>query len=301
MNERNLLCFLKVYQLGNIHRAAEELYLSAQAVSKTINRLEQELGETLFVRTREGMYPTRFADRLKERAEAILYQYEKIREDFKEQSDVENNIVVLRIASSYGVLRYLSIDFLKGFYEKYPNIHLNFVEYPDYPIYEMMKKGQIDLAFLSEPIDANLMQVMFCFSHKFCVVMNENHPLAKKKSIEYTDLNNIPVALKGHDYSFFPVNVSRFAKGGLKLEIQLEISDEALIVESANKNCCVGILADYLARDYAVPHTVIVPFADEGFVRNIFLAWRKDTRPSYSAECFINYVEEWVENNGNEQ
>ena len=54
------------------------------------------------------MYPTRFADRLKERAEAILYQYEKIREDFKEQSDFENNIVVLRIASSYGVLRYLS-------------------------------------------------------------------------------------------------------------------------------------------------------------------------------------------------
>lgn len=103
--------FLKVYKLGNIHRAAEELYLSAQAVSKTINRLEQELGETLFVRTKDGMYPTRFADRLKERAEAILYQYEKIREDFKEQSDFENNIVVLRIASSYGVLRYLSIDF----------------------------------------------------------------------------------------------------------------------------------------------------------------------------------------------
>ena len=97
------------------------------------------------------------------------------------------------------------------------------------------------------------------------------------------------------------MNVSRFAKGGLKLEIQLEISDEALILESAKKNWCVGILADYLESDYDVPHTVIVPFADEGFVRNIFLAWRKDTRPSYSAECFINYVEEWVENKGNEQ
>ncbi|GEM_PF-1926013 len=295
MNERNLLCFMKVYQLGNIHRAAEELYLSAQAVSKTISRLEEELGEPLFVRTKDGLFPTRFADKLKERANVILYQFDQIRQDSKEQSEKDDNVVVLRIASSFGVLRYLTLDFIQGFYEKYPNIHLNFVEYPEYPIYEMMNKGQLDLAFLSEPIDANLLQVLFCFSHKFCVVMNKNHPLANKKAIEYKDLNDVPVALKGHEYSFFPVNVSRFAKGGLKLKLEMEISDEALLVEAAKKNWCVAIIADYLAKEYADEATTVVPFADETFVRNIFLAWRRDSKPSDSAQCFIQYVEDWVQ------
>ncbi|AVK49379.1 hypothetical protein AXY43_16000 [Clostridium sp. MF28] len=293
MNERNLLCFIKVYLLGNIHRAAEELYLSVQAVSKIINRLEKELGEVLFIRTNDGVYPTPFADKLKERADIILYQYSKIRDDFEDSS--EGKVFVLRIASTYAVLKYLTLDFLKGFYDRYPNIRLNFVEYPEYPIYEMLKKGQLDIAFLPEPIDVNLFEFIFCFSHKYCVVMNKKHSLAKKKVLEYKDLNHIPLALKGREYAFFSANVSRFAKGGLIPEIQIETSDDSLIVEAAKKDWCVGITADYLAREYADENTAIRPFSDETFVRNIFLAWRKEHKLNHSAECFIRYVQEWME------
>lgn len=299
VNERNLLCFIKVYLLGNIHRAAEELYLSAQAVSKIISRLEKELGEALFVRTNDGLYPTPFADKLKERADIILYQYAKIRDDFEDSS--EDKVFVLRIASTYAVLKYLTLDFLKGFYDKYPNIHLNFVEYPEYPIYEMLKKGQVDLAFLPEPIDVNLFEFIFCFSHKYCAVMNEKHPLAEKDVLEYKDLNHIPLALKGREYAFFFANVNRFAKGGLTPEIQLETSDDSLIVEAAKRNWCVGITADYLAREYADEHTAIRNFSDENFIRNVFLAWRKEHKLTNSAEYFIQYVKEWVENSVNKK
>lgn len=299
MNERNLLCFIKVYLLGNIHRAAEELYLSKQAVSKIIKRLERELGEALFVRTNDGLYPTPFADKLKERADIILYQYAKIRDDFRDSSECK--VIVLRVASTYAVLKYLTLDFLEEFYDKYPNIHLNFVEYPEYPIYEMLKKGQLTLAFLPEPIDVNLFEFIFCFSHKYCAVMNEKHPLAEKKVLEYKDLNHIPLVLKGREYALFPANVSRFAKGGLIPEIQLETSDDSLIVEAAKRDWCVGITTDYLAREYADEHTVIRPFSDETFVRNIFLAWRREHKLTYSAECFIQYVREWVENGVNKK
>ena len=299
MNERNLLCFITVYRLGNIHRAAEELYLSAQAVSKIINRLEQELGEPLFIRTRDGLCPTPFADQLKERADIILDQYVKIREDFLDCS--EHKVVVLRIASTYAVLKYLTLDFLKGFYDKYPNVRLNFVEYPEYPIYEMLKKGRLDLAFLPDPIDVSRFELQFCFCHKYCAVMHENHPLAKKKVLEFKDLNNIPLALKGREYAFFPANISRFAKGGLIPEIRIETSDDSLIVEAAKKDWCVGITADYLAREYADDHTAIRPFSDETFVRNIFLVWRKEQKLTRSAECFIGYTKEWVENGINKK
>lgn len=299
MNERNLLCFIKVYLLGNIHRAAEELYLSAQAVSKIINRLEEELGEALFIRTKDGLYPTPFADKLKERADIILYQYAKIRDDFLDNSECK--VFVLRIASTYAVLKYLTLDFLKGFYDKYPNIHLNFVEYPEYPIYEMLKKGQLDLAFLPEPIDVNSFEFIFCFSHKYCAVMNEKHPLAEKKVLEYKDLNHIPLALKGREYAVFPANISRFARGGLTPEILIETSDDSLIVEAAKRDWCVGITADYLAREYADEHTAILPFSDETFARNIFLAWKKEHKLTHSAECFIQYVKEWVENGINKK
>lgn len=292
MNERNLNCFIKVYQLGSLHRAAQDLYLSVQAVSRIISKLEEELGETLFIRSTSGLFPTPAADKLKEHAEIILDQYGKIKQELRHDEDEE--VSTLRIASTYAVLKYLSVDFIKSFYKEYPNIRLNFVEYPEYPIYEMLKKGQLNVAFLPLPIDVKLFDMVYCFSHHYCAVMNKKHPLATKKVLEYKDLNGIPLALKGHEYSIFSGNINRFIKGGLTPNILLETSDDSIIMDAAKKDWCVGITADYLAKEYADEQVAIIPFSDETYARTIFLVWKKGQKLSQKEKQFINYVLKWL-------
>lgn len=295
MNERNLKCFMKVYQLGSLHRAAQDMYLSVQAVSRTITKLEEEVGENLFIRSSNGLYPTPAADKLKEHAGIILEQFDKIKEDLS-HTDTEE-VSTLRIASTYAVLKYLSVDFIKSFYKEYPNIRLNFVEYPEYPIYEMLKKGQLNVAFLPLPIDVKLFDMVYCFSHHYCAVMNVKHPLASKKILEYKDLNGVPLALKGHEYSIFSGNINRFIKGGLTPTILLETSDDSIIMDAAKKDWCVGITADYLAKEYADDQVAIIPFSDETYARTIFLAWRKGQKLSQKEKDFINYVLKWLGQN----
>ncbi len=295
MNERYLTCFIKVYQLGSLHRAAQELYLSVQAVSRIINKLEEEVGETLFIRSTNGVHPTPAANKLKEHAEIILYQYNKIKEDLSHGNDEE--VSSLRIASTYAVLKYLTVDFIKSFYKEYPNIRLNFVEYPEYPIYEMLNKGQINVAFLPLPIDVKLFDMVYCYSHHYCAVVNVKHPLATKKVLEYKDLNGIPLALKGHAYSIFSSNINRFIKGGLTPTILLETSDDSIIMDAAKKNWCVGITADYLAKEYADDQVAIIPFSDETYARTIFLAWKKGQKLNPKEKHFINYVLKWLGQN----
>lgn len=295
MNERNLKCFMKVYQLGSLHRAAQDMYLSVQAVSRTITKLEEEVGENLFIRSSSGLYPTPAADKLKEHAGIILEQFDKIKEDLS-HTDTEE-VSTLRIASTYAVLKYLSVDFIKSFYKEHPNIRLNFVEYPEYPIYEMLKKGQLNVAFLPLPIDVKLFDMVYCFSHHYCAVMNVKHPLASKKVLEYKDLNGVPLALKGHEYSIFSGNINRFIKGGLTPTILLETSDDSIIMDAAKKDWCVGITADYLAKEYADDQVAIIPFSDETYARTIFLAWRKGQKLSQKEKHFINYVLKWLGQN----
>lgn len=295
MNERNLNCFIKVYQLGSLHRAAQDLYLSVQAVSRIINKLEEELGESLFIRSTSGLFPTPAADKLKDHAEIILEQYGKIKQDLRHEEDEE--VSTLRIASTYAVLKYLSVDFIKSFYKEYPNIRLNFVEYPEYPIYEMLKKGQLNVAFLPLPIDVKLFDMVYCFSHHYCAVMNKKHPLAKKKILEYKDLNGVPLALKGHEYSIFSGNINRFIKGGLNPTILLETSDDSIIMDAAKKDWCVGITADYLAKEYADEQVAIIPFSDETYARTIFLAWKKGQKLNQKEKHFINFVLKWLGQN----
>ena len=71
MTSHQIECFLAVVRTGRISTAGDELYLSAQAVSKHILALEKELGMPLFLRGRDGVTLTedgrdflRFASRL---------------------------------------------------------------------------------------------------------------------------------------------------------------------------------------------------------------------------------------------
>jgi DNA-binding transcriptional LysR family regulator len=65
MRDLDLLgTFLEVYRSGSITAAALQLRLSQPSVSERLARLEQELGETLFVRSSRGVSPTLDGDRL---------------------------------------------------------------------------------------------------------------------------------------------------------------------------------------------------------------------------------------------
>ena len=64
MDLRALQVFATVAKSLNFTRAAEELHMSVSAVSRTIARLEEELGSPLFDRDRRGMKPTPAAEEL---------------------------------------------------------------------------------------------------------------------------------------------------------------------------------------------------------------------------------------------
>lgn len=295
MDERLLGCFVKVYELGSIHKAAEKLFVTPQAVSKMIKKQEEELGRALFTRSPQGLRPTMYAHKLYSAANVILSECSRIKSEFLEEGT--NALHTLHIATTYGVPKYLTLKFVTDFYDTYPDIHLDLVEYPEYPIYDMLQSGRVDFAFLPQPIDLLNYEVEFCFSHDFRAIVSKNHPLAQKSVIRYPDLNGYPIILKGRDFSLYPHNITRFVKGGLNPDILLEISDDSLIVEAARQNRGVGISATFLAEEYADDRVVTIPFEDETFVRNVFLVHRRGQKMSRAQESFWNYTTEWIEKN----
>ena len=55
MKLENLKYFLAVVRTGSIHKAAEELFLTPQNLSKIIRNIEEDVGKELFIRTSKGM------------------------------------------------------------------------------------------------------------------------------------------------------------------------------------------------------------------------------------------------------
>lgn len=58
INTRHLLCALKIKECGTLSQAASQIHLTQSALTQGINKLESELGHTIFSRSHSGMQAT---------------------------------------------------------------------------------------------------------------------------------------------------------------------------------------------------------------------------------------------------
>lgn len=76
---RSLRAFLAVYRSGTVVAAAEQVHLSASAVSVQLKNMEEELGVALFDRTRRSLRLTPAGQRLVPLAEQLLGTYQQMK------------------------------------------------------------------------------------------------------------------------------------------------------------------------------------------------------------------------------
>lgn len=74
MRFEQLECLLQIAETGSFTEAAQELYLTQQAVSMNIKQLEQELGETLITRENTHIYFTDCGERVLASAKIIIQE-----------------------------------------------------------------------------------------------------------------------------------------------------------------------------------------------------------------------------------
>jgi len=117
-----ILALVRGRSLGG---AAERLKVDASTVFRSIKRIEKELGELLFERSRQGYLPTELGRELAVHAEHIESQLQQARETaFKSGGEPAG---VLRITTTDTILHGLLLPLLSRFTIAYPKIDLELV------------------------------------------------------------------------------------------------------------------------------------------------------------------------------
>ncbi|WP_050184520.1 LysR family transcriptional regulator [Domibacillus robiginosus] len=296
MDSKDLKAFLAVYDYKSITKAAKSLYMTSQGLSQLIKKLEQELEIKLFYRTTRGVDPTPYGDVFYEKAEGMLKDLASIKNLVKEKGAERKK--VLSVASTYGVLAYLTVDFLVDFRNIYPDIDLDFQEMTDDIVEESIWSEKMDVGFLAGPIDVLKFDADPFTSHKHCLVIHEDHPLAAKDYIDYVDLENEPIALIGRAFRPYYNNMNRFLKRGVKPNILTETSEIGLTHQVAHANKGVGLSVDFCAYSNPYSNTVIRPFLDfEECTWDTYLILKRGKLVSKEAEIFQRFALNWLERN----
>lgn len=114
--------FYEVAKAGNISKAAKKLYISQPAISKSIVKLEEQIGVRLFNRNSRGVHLTAEGEILFTHVQDGFEYIERGEEELKRLK--EFNIGHLRIGSSTTLCKFILIPYLKDYLKAYPHMKI---------------------------------------------------------------------------------------------------------------------------------------------------------------------------------
>lgn len=147
-NLRELQYILRVSEIRNITRAAEELHISQPALSRYIRDVETELGAKIFDRSTNPLSLTFAGECYIASAKRILLEHENL---MREIRDITHHMTGrLRIGTSRDRASYMMPKLLPAFCEKYPGISVEVFTESGKKLREALREGKIDILILPD-------------------------------------------------------------------------------------------------------------------------------------------------------
>jgi LysR family hydrogen peroxide-inducible transcriptional activator len=175
----------------SITRAAEDLGISQSALSRSILKLEDELGRPVLERKTRSVALTDAGLLLMHRAQQVL----QLLEDTQAEIADDGHRGRIRLGAIPTIAPFLLPELLRDFATAYPECMVSVRENTTDSLVRSCTQGEIDLAILALPVPAKYLDVEEIFQEELLVVLPVGHPLAEQDSIRIKDVEPFPFVL----------------------------------------------------------------------------------------------------------
>ncbi|MEQ8154665.1 MAG: LysR family transcriptional regulator [Clostridiaceae bacterium] len=285
--------FFMVARYRNISHAAEELYISQPAVSKSIKTLENRLKIKLFMRNPKGVSLTKEGE--------ILLKY--IENAFNEISSGEDMLDKLK-AKEIGTIN-LGVSTVLGKNYLIPRLKKFIIKYPDFKIQinnkhsedeiELIKEDKLELAIVCDPILDDMIELIkleeardiFVASKSY---LEKNHITTAKDSFakgSFMLLENNNGTRKHIDNYFY--------NQGLSIVPEIEASNMDFLIECSKIGLGItSVLRSFVQKDLRDGTLVEIPLDAPIPSRYIGMAYKKNSSLSIASEALISFLKSAV-------
>ncbi len=175
MYSKELNAFIAVYETCSISKAAEKLYITQPALTRTIQNLEEQIGSELFLRTREGLVPTIVGELYMESAEKILKVYKEF--DFSLAYINKENRGRLTIGTKMFFSSSVLPKVICAFEKQYPNVELTIYEGLGVDVEKKLLKNNVDVAIIHLPVISEQLIPVPIGRERFMLAVDANNKL----------------------------------------------------------------------------------------------------------------------------
>lgn len=292
MDITKLRYFLKICEKTNISKAAQDLFITQQGLSKSIISLENELKVPLFYRTSDGMFLTKYGEAIKDHAELIVSTESKMLEAIDKLNNPQ--MTTLKVYFALGVLNSLPIDFMSKFSFAYPNIELIYNEYPDNICHQAVLDNEDCLGVVIGPVDDSIFDSELIKTHTPHANINKNHPLSNRSSLALSDLDKQSVIIVNENFQMYHNFIKACSIEGIHPEIVQTTGEIFITYKMSSLDKGIGISVDFVSEDIYFPNVRSIPIISDMFTWNVVVISKKNTTLNWAAKEFILYLKQYT-------
>ena len=239
MEIRQLKAFLAIAEAKTFTAGARIVNVTQAAISMQIRQLEDEVGLPVFTRTPRRVILTEAGEHLLERARKILREHNAALEEIAEIAGAEYGR--LRIGSASAMFATTQLPaILQNLKDRFPNAQLSVSSGTSQTLVEKILHGEIDIAFVSLPVDNTHITTDLLFSDEIVAIGHPKHHLANQKFISAAALAGEPLILGEKGGNTRRLIDDFFHAGNVQPEIVMELSRQETINQMVAGGMGVG-------------------------------------------------------------
>lgn len=256
MEIRNLITFVRIAEVQNFSKSAEQLGYSQSAVTMQIKQLEEELHTRLFERIGKQVRLTQAGERLLPYALEILNSIKKAESIVQEPKQISGK---LRIGTCESYVISILPPVIMEFSEICPDVEISTQTALVPDLFQMLRQNDIDLLyFMDEKVYFPEWVKVSEQPEKIFFVASSDSALAGRKHISIGRLLQEPLYLTEKGISYRYAMEQSLAAKGYELHPFWEVGNTDVITRFLLKNKGISFLPEYVVRDYIKDGQLVV-------------------------------------------
>jgi DNA-binding transcriptional LysR family regulator len=273
-----LECFLVVARLGNVSRAAEEMFLTQPTLTARLKALEEEVGDQLFVRTSRGMRLTEAGKEFVPYAERAVGSFEEGRRHLAELREASGGRLVL--GASPGVGTYALPGLLERFTAAYPKVSVSVRTGHSEDILEMTLREEVQLGLTREMRHPEI-ESLHLYEDELVLVVDPGHRFTKRGSADLAEIGEEQIIFFDHDSSYFEQTHALFRNAGIRELRTMEVDNIEAAKRMVEHRLGVAFLPrTAVVRSVAAGNLSLIPVEENPEMSRSIVALRRRDVPS---------------------
>ncbi len=275
--------FVALARTKNFTRAADELHLSQPALSRAIQKLEDQLGAPLFERKPREVVLTDLGELLLERAKEIL----QLMEDTISELSEAGRRGRIRLGAIPTIAPYFLPGLLHAFAKKHPDVLVVVQEDTTENLVRRCSHGEIDLAILAQPVIARHLEVEPLFEEELLLVVPVDHPLASVRSVKIEALEGFPFVTLNEAHCLSE-NIASFCRKQSVQPVTVERTSQlATVQELVALDHGISIVPEMARKIDSSDRRIYRSFAGEKPTRTLAMVWNASRFQSKSVKLLM--------------